>query len=71
MVPYKEEKEKFFVGHVYIIDAYGTFEQDIEPSYDIMVEDYNGTGRPCLVKHVRQSTMYFIEDGDLEDGNAI
>lgn len=59
--PYGEAEKKFFVGKVYIIDAYGTFEQNEEPSYDIMVEDYNGTGRPCLVKHVRQSSCYILD----------
>lgn len=55
LIPYKETEKKFFVGKVYIIDAYGTFEQNKEPSYDIMVEDFNETGRPALVKHVRES----------------
>ncbi len=34
------------------IDAYGTFEQDEEPSYDIMVE-----GENCLFKHIRESEV--------------
>ena len=34
-----------------IIDAYGTFEQDEEPSYDIFVQGNPG----CLYKHIRQS----------------
>ena len=37
-------------GYVYVVDAYGTFEQDEEPSYDIMVENEN-----CLYKHIRES----------------
>lgn len=41
-------------GYVYIVDAYGTFEQDEEPSYDIMIEEEN-----CLYKHCRES---LIED---------
>ena len=36
-------------GKVYIIDRFGTFEQNEEPSYDIMVESEN-----CLYKHIRQ-----------------
>lgn len=62
LMPYKETEEKFFIGKVYIIDAYGTFEQDEESSYDIMVEDFNGSGEPCLVKHIRQSHCYMLED---------
>lgn len=61
LIPYKETEKKFFTGKVYIIDRYGTFDQDEEPSYDIMVEDYNGTGEPCLVKHVRQSECYILD----------
>ena len=37
-------------GKIAIIDAYGTFEQNEEPSYDIYVEEEN-----CLYKHVRES----------------
>lgn len=29
-------------GMIQIVDAYGTFEQDDEPSYDICVEEENG-----------------------------
>ena len=57
--PYGEEQEKFFKGSVEIVDSYGTFEQDEEPSYDVMVEDFNGQG-PTLVKHVRESHCYNI-----------
>lgn len=64
LTPYGETEQKFFVGKVYIIDRWGTFEQNEEPSYDIMVENYNGTGRDCLVKHIRQSCCYALEDGD-------
>lgn len=37
-------------GKVYIIDRYGTFEQNEEPSYDVLVESEN-----CLYKHIRES----------------
>lgn len=37
-------------GKVYIVDRYGTFEQDEEPSYDVLVESEN-----CLYKHIRES----------------
>ena len=52
-----EGKVQEMVGAVYIVDAYGTFEQSEEPSYDIMVEDYMDSGEPCLVKHVRESSV--------------
>ena len=39
-------------GEIFIVDAYGTFEQNEEPSYDIFVRDDN-----CLYKHVRESAL--------------
>ena len=36
-------------GNIAIVDAYGTFEQNEEPSYDIMVEEAN-----TLYKHIRE-----------------
>lgn len=44
---------EILTGYVYIVDAYGTFEQNEEPSYDIMVE------KPvhCLYKHIRESRL--------------
>lgn len=40
------------IGVVWIVDAYGTFEQNEEVSYDIYVEEEN-----CLYKHIRQSEV--------------
>jgi len=40
------------VGKILIVDAYGTFEQNLEPSYDILVEEEN-----CLYKHVCESDL--------------
>lgn len=58
--PYGSDKEIFCIGEVYIIDSFGTFGQKSEPSYDIMVENYNNTNSPCLVKHIRESELYKI-----------
>lgn len=60
--PHRMDKEIFFVGSVYIVDAYGTFEQDDEPSYDIMVEDWMGTGKRMLVKHERESLCFILDE---------
>lgn len=57
--PYGADEEVFYIGTVEIVDSYGTIEQNIEPSYDILVEDFNGDG-PCLVKHIRESSCYNI-----------
>lgn len=53
------EKVKFTIddvekiGIIYIIDRYGTFEDDSDVSYDIMVEDDN-----CLYKHIREDKVH-------------
>lgn len=39
-------------GIIYIVDKYGTFEQNNEPSYDIMVTEEN-----TLYKHIIQSMI--------------
>lgn len=50
-----ENKTYNLEGEVYIVDAYGTFEQDEEPSYDIMVDDW--FGQRCLFKHFKESSL--------------
>ena len=57
--PYNAEEEVFYIGTVEIVDSYGTIEQNVEPSYDILVENFNENG-PCLVKHIRESNCYNI-----------
>jgi hypothetical protein len=48
-------KEITLEGTVYIVDAYGTFEQNEEPSYDIMVDKSpHFNNEPCLYKHIRE-----------------
>ena len=39
------------------MDKWGTFEQNEEPSYDVMIEDFDQKGNACLVKHVRESLI--------------
>lgn len=41
-------------GSIYIVDAYGTFFQNDEPSYDIMVEHSHYDGEKCLYKHISE-----------------
>ena len=43
-------------GYVFIIDAYGTFGQNDEPSYDIMAS-HTKYGDKCLFKHIRESRL--------------
>ena len=41
-------------GYIYIVDAFGTFEQEEEPSYDILIVGGSNQG---LYKHVRESRV--------------
>lgn len=41
-------------GYVAIVDPYGTFFQDEEPSYDVYI---NVAGELILVKHIRESRL--------------
>jgi len=52
----EDNVEHILTGKVYIIDKYGTFEQNEEVSYDIMVDDY--FGHACLFKHIRESRLW-------------
>ena len=46
IVEFKIEDKKY-KGSIYIIDPYGTFEDDSDVSYDILVEN-------CLYKHINE-----------------
>ena len=43
-----------YEGTIVIVDAYGTIEQNEEPSYDILTIQ---KGKECLCKHVRESMI--------------
>ena len=45
-------KEGTFEGYVRIVDEWGTFENDTEPSYNILVEDFKGG--QCIFSHVAE-----------------
>lgn len=45
-------QENIKEGIIYIVDKYGTFEDDSDVSYDILVTDEN-----CLYKHVREDSI--------------
>lgn len=58
--------DKEYVGEVWIIDKFGTFEDDSDVSYDIMVKDAFKEGdeyyRPnrnndCLFKHISEKEV--------------
>jgi predicted HicB family RNase H-like nuclease len=44
-------------GIIYIVDAYGTFEQKQEPSYDLFIDDMS-----CLIKHIKESQLVGVKE---------
>jgi hypothetical protein len=59
----KDEKK---VGKICIVDAYGTFEQTEEASYDILVDE-----EQCLYKYIRESKVIGIKSLISYEGNSI
>ena len=55
-VSFEFNKGEFLEGVIEIVDAYGTIEQNVQPSYDILVEHSpHFNGEPCLYKHIVES----------------
>lgn len=53
-----EDKDYELIGKIEIIDKYGTFEDNSDVSYDIMVEEGNfPVGYPCLFKHFSEDSI--------------
>ena len=53
-----EYQDLILEGTVEIVDAYGTFGQNEEPSYDILIQDPRVCdGSLTLVKHIRESSL--------------
>lgn len=46
-----------FHGKIYIVDAYGTFDNPSDVSYDIMVEDWGPKKEECLFKHIPEKIV--------------
>lgn len=57
----KEEKVSFifngknYIGKIFIVDAFGVFEDPSDVHYDILVEQ--GKESPCLFKHIRETLV--------------
>lgn len=56
----KDDKVTELTGKVYIVDPYGTFEQSVQPSYDVMVDDF--CGGACLFKHITEECLRRVDD---------
>ena len=54
-----------FDGNIEIVDSFGAWEIEnpCEPSYDILVCNWRGSGTPMLVKHIRESKIVKITKG--------
>lgn len=48
-------------GTIEIIDKYGTFEQNKEVSYDIMVNNFKAENVPVFVKHIVESKLTLVK----------
>ena len=48
-----------FDGNIAIVDSFGAWEIDTtrEPSYDVLVCNWRGSGNMMLVKHIRESKI--------------
>lgn len=51
-VSFKLSDNKQLTGNIVIIDKYGTFEQNEDVSYDILVNTYDEYPNNCLFKHI-------------------
>lgn len=50
-------EESTFYGEVYIVDAYGTWDNPNDVSYDIMVNNWGPKKEECLFKHITESLV--------------
>ena len=48
-----------FDGNIEIVDSFGAWEIEnpCEPSYDVLVCNWRGSGEMMLVKHIRESNI--------------
>ena len=56
---FRDGNVETFDGVIAIVDSFGAWEIDNprEPSYDILVCNWRGSGEMMLVKHVRESNI--------------
>lgn len=54
-----------FDGNIEIVDSFGAWEIENprEPSYDVLVCNWRGSGEMMLVKHIRESKIVKITKG--------
>ena len=56
---FRDGNVETFDGNIAIVDSFGAWEIDNhrEPSYDVVVCNWRGSGEPALVKHIRESNI--------------
>ena len=50
-------EDTIYTGYVHIVDAYGTFENSSDVSYDIMIENWGPKKEKCLFKHINENLI--------------
>ena len=62
-----DESVETFDGTIEIVDRFGAWEIDNprEPSYDVLVCNWRGSGTPMLVKHIRESKILRVHKSTL------
>lgn len=62
-----DENIETFDGTIEIVDRFGAWEIDNprEPSYDILVCNWRGSGEMMLVKHIRESKIFCVHKSAL------
>ena len=60
-----DENVETFDGTIAIVDSFGAWEIDNprEPSYDVLVCNWRGSGTSMFVKHIRESKIVKITKG--------
>lgn len=51
-------------GTIEIIDKYGTFYQNSEVSYDVMVKNFADTENPMFVKHIEEPLLTLVSTAE-------
>ena len=62
-----DENVETFDGTIEIVDRFGAWEIDNprEPSYDVLVCNWRGSGNMMLVKHIRESKILRVHKSTL------
>ena len=50
----------FYIGRIAIIDKFGTFFDNTDVHYDVLIEEYKD-GNPCLIKHLPESSLRSVD----------